>query len=41
MAGDASRATEDLVHETARVSRIRLDGANAGKSKKTTPECAA
>jgi hypothetical protein len=38
MAGDSERVTEDLVHETARVSRIRLDAANAGKDKKTTPE---
>jgi hypothetical protein len=43
MAGDASRATEDLLHETARVSRIRLDAANAGqsKTKHPTPERAA
>jgi hypothetical protein len=40
MAGDASRATEDLLHETARVSRIRLDAANAGKIK-ANPEHAA
>jgi hypothetical protein len=33
MAGDAARATDDLLHETARVSRIRLDAAN-GKVKK-------
>ncbi|MGA2002840.1 MAG: hypothetical protein ABSG70_05640 [Terriglobales bacterium] len=37
MAGDASRAQNDLVQETARVSRIRIDAANAGKSKKTNP----
>ncbi|MGA7423838.1 MAG: hypothetical protein WBW77_14215, partial [Candidatus Sulfotelmatobacter sp.] len=39
MAGDDARATDDLVQETSRVSRIRLDAANAGK--KPTPECAA
>jgi hypothetical protein len=36
MAGDGATVTEDLVQETSRVSRIRLDGANAGK--KPTPE---
>jgi hypothetical protein len=41
MAGDGTKATDDLVHETARVSRIRLDAANSGKVKKPTPECAA
>ncbi len=40
MAGDA-RVTEDLIQETARVSRIRLDAANAGKVKKPAPECVA
>jgi hypothetical protein len=40
MAGDA-RVTEDLILETARVSRIRLDAANAGKVKKPAPECVA
>jgi hypothetical protein len=39
MAGDDARATDDLVQETTRVSRIRLDAANAGK--KPTPERAA
>ena len=29
MAGDDARATDDLVQETTRVSRIRLDAANA------------
>ena len=38
MAGDGSRATDDLLHETARAGRIRLDAANAGKVKKPTPE---
>ncbi|MGA9392294.1 MAG: hypothetical protein WBV69_17840 [Candidatus Sulfotelmatobacter sp.] len=41
MAGDGTTATDDLVHETARVSRIRLDAANAGKVKKPTSECLA
>jgi hypothetical protein len=35
MAGEAARFTDDLVQETSRVSRIRLDAANAGK---TTPK---
>jgi len=34
MAGDGARMTNDLVQETARVSRIRLDAANAGKIRK-------
>ena len=38
MAGDGSRATDDLLHETALASRIRLDAANAGKVKKPAPE---
>jgi hypothetical protein len=38
MAGDGARFTDDLVQETARVSRIRLDAANAGKIKKVTSE---
>jgi hypothetical protein len=41
MAGDNSRATQDLAQETARASRIRLDAANAGKIKNATPERAA
>jgi hypothetical protein len=35
MAGDETRATDDLVQETARVTRIRLDAAN--KSKHPNP----
>jgi hypothetical protein len=35
MAGDGARVTQDLVKETTRVSRIRLDAVNAGKIKKT------
>ncbi|MFZ1931814.1 MAG: hypothetical protein WAU50_21915 [Candidatus Sulfotelmatobacter sp.] len=38
MAGGGSRATDDLLHETARASRIRLDAANAGKVKKAASE---
>jgi hypothetical protein len=38
MAGDRARVTDDLIKETARVSRIRLDAANAGKIKKPAPE---
>ncbi len=34
MAGDRANVTENLVKETARVSRIRLDAANAGKAEK-------
>ena len=33
MAGDSARVTEDLIQETGRVSRIRLEDANAGKIK--------
>ena len=39
MAGDAASVTEDLLQETRRVSRIRLDAANAAKNGK--PERAA
>jgi hypothetical protein len=35
MSGDATRATADLVQETTRVTRIRLDAANAGKIRKS------
>ena len=38
MAGDADRVSDDLIQETARVSRIRIDAANAGKIRKTAPE---
>ncbi|HEY6768964.1 MAG TPA: hypothetical protein VI386_29775 [Candidatus Sulfotelmatobacter sp.] len=37
MAGDESRDPEDLMKETARIARIRLDAANAEKSGKTKP----
>jgi len=38
MAGDRADVMENLVQETARVSRIRLDAANAGKMKRPVPE---
>jgi hypothetical protein len=41
MAGDRANVTENLVKETARVSRIRLDAANAGKTRKPNSEHAA
>jgi hypothetical protein len=41
MAGDSDKVADDLIQETTRVSRIRLDAANAGKTKKATPEQAA
>jgi hypothetical protein len=41
MAGDGASATDDLLLETGRVSRIRLDAVNAGKVKKTVSEHAA
>ena len=42
MSGDDSRATDDLVQETTRVTRIRLDAPNGGKVRKPrSPERAA
>lgn len=41
MAGDGAKFTSDLVEETARVTRIRLDAVNAGKVKKTQEDRAA
>ena len=38
MAGDGLPATAELVQKTARVSRIRLNASNAGKSKQPGPE---
>jgi hypothetical protein len=38
MAGEESRSTNDLVQETARISRIRLDASNAEKGKQPAPE---
>jgi hypothetical protein len=40
MAGDGSKFTSDLLQETARVTRIRLDAVNAG-SRKPSPGRAA
>ncbi|MGD0791132.1 MAG: hypothetical protein ABR920_05110 [Terriglobales bacterium] len=37
MAGEGTRATDDLVQETARVTRIRLDAANKEKGKQPNP----
>jgi hypothetical protein len=37
MAGDGTRVISDLVQETARVTRIRLDDANNGKGKQPNP----
>ena len=37
MSGDGTRATDDLVQETARVTRIRLDAVNKGKGKQPNP----
>jgi hypothetical protein len=37
MAGDGAKVSSDLVQETARVTRIRLDAVNAGNSKKANP----
>jgi hypothetical protein len=41
MAGEAAHHSETLIQETARVSRIRIDAANAGKAKKPISEHAA
>jgi hypothetical protein len=41
MAGEGAKFTSDLVEETARVMRIRLDAVNAGSSKKPNPVRAA
>ena len=40
MAGDGGKVMRDLVEETSRVTRIRLDAVNAG-SKKPSPGRAA
>jgi hypothetical protein len=37
MSGDGDRVSNALVQETARASRIRIDAADGGKVKKTTP----
>ncbi len=36
MAGDGAKFTSDLVQETERATRIRLDAVNAGNVKKST-----
>ncbi len=41
MAGDGAKFSGDLMEETARVTRIRLDAVNAGNSKKAGPVRAA
>ena len=41
MAGDGTRVNGDLMQETARVTRIRLDSGKAGKGKANPPERAA
>lgn len=37
MSGDSSRGPEDLAHETARVTRIRLNATNTGKVRQPNP----
>jgi hypothetical protein len=37
MAGDGPKATDSLLQEAARVTRIRLDAAKAGKGSKSSP----
>jgi hypothetical protein len=37
MAGEGANFTSELVQETARVTRIRLDAVNAGNLKKPGP----
>lgn len=37
MAGDRTEASNNLVQETSRVTRIRLDAANKGKTRQPTP----
>jgi hypothetical protein len=41
MAGEGGKFTSELVEETARVTRIRLDAVNGGNSRKPNPGCAA
>ena len=41
MSGEGGKFTSDLVEETARVTRIRLDAVYGVGSKKPTPERAA
>jgi len=37
MAGESGKFTSDLLEETARATRIRLDAVNAGNMKKANP----
>ena len=41
MAGEGGKFTSELLEETARVNRIRLDAVNAGNGKKPSPGRAA
>ena len=41
MAGETERFSDDLIEETARVTRICLDGVNDGNGKKPDPWMAA
>jgi len=41
MAGEGGKFTEELLEETSRVARIRLDAVNAGNVKKPVPGRAA
>jgi hypothetical protein len=40
MAGEGAKVSSDLVQETARVTRIRLDAVNSGGKKATPPRVA-
>jgi hypothetical protein len=40
MAGDGDRVSGALIQETARVSRIRIDAADAGKTRKVSERVA-
>jgi len=41
MAGEGGKFTSDLIQETTRVSRIRLDAGKAGHLEKPNPDYAA
>jgi hypothetical protein len=41
MAGEGGKFTSELVQETTRATRIRLDAVNGGNGKKPNPGCAA
>ena len=41
MAGEGAKFTDELLQETSRVARIRLDAVNAGNVRKPNPERAA